>query len=1183
MSLQHHNRLKPQTSPICDNLPNAIDNHALQRDTTPQRNDTSSSTPTPQSFLSKPLATLNHTLRRMFSSSLLTSSGLSTVFRGEVDRDTCSTSRTEPSIQSKQTQVTPFGVGSQPMSRSPISSVPSTNILPPFNQPVRSSRAASRAAMLSLLRKEQQKGDDEAATTTIMTEAHHQDLLSSFSSVSFESFDLDGLSWTNSALKRQMWQFASVRRKVTAGSLRHTASEPDLLVSTSDMRYDAQGVNNQSEIAALGSPRARNDTAWDWEEDKEDKDQTIRASTSSATRSFPAGPMDYGESPMGVDTSWRMRLTAAGTDALRSSVRSLYSPSLHVLSSFSIPFATPSQLAPNSGPSQDSSRSRHSSSGISDLSDLEEDICAKSFASLFVSRSEQNDNVEQDAMSSGDDLESQTGYIGDNEWESFPSILFTDDDAELDIMKPTLDGMVIFDGDEHEFTVDADILEPEPEIETNTGRDELDTGTSTTQEKASLYTTGVANEVRRTRSNSLQVQPLVVQVWVEKESEDETVSDYTTGLVQEVRRTRSNSLAVQPPLFVTHVKQETVKLDEKSIEVRVEVEEEVEDDKAATFAAGVISEVTRSRSNSLVEVRIQREVISDSEVMPRITSPLSIGAGPSERLPHRTLSYQSTYTHSHRDTSSSPPINSVASSTSPATPTTSSIAPVRSPWVRPLSSKSRLRAKPSSGIASRSIIGGGGVNSKTRPIIADRLKPSKTRTPAADASLDLSDGEFKSKPRLETGPRQDFPKTRKRRESAPVTKMGSKDSIPTGGALLSSGEPKIRATTSLEVSPAAKTGQRQDIADSAPSTPARYVFTSSDDEESVETDLEGGAVMRRSPISPRTRKTSAPRVLGGNSPPTLGGVAVYPSFEIYRPVREEDRSSLSPHSGKVSSPQVLTNSLLASEVAIYPRFEIYSPVRDSEEEEDDDDQKATIKPRKSQGHQHDMAWIRQEDTEKSTTGRAHPELDVLHSVNVDSLTTSSRALVPSPFVKSKEELKLVTLACGLASPTALTPTPSLMGNNKHGNSNPSSSYFSLDVGAPPSVYPSPSWSSQIPVSQSPLPNRSPVSSRSVSANSNLLGIPGSSSASAVDNHTAGTISPPPQPMSPPAPPTLALVTASRSVGSNPGGSAGLRTVSSFTGSSSQLGPPVTGHQYVEPEQLPLYPYPEYSLTFSYFP
>ncbi|THU93071.1 hypothetical protein K435DRAFT_840385 [Dendrothele bispora CBS 962.96] len=70
--------------------------------------------------------------------------------------------------------------------------------LPP-SDPTQSTRASIRAARLLDLQREQQREDDEAMK---FTKAQHHLLLSSFSSVNFEIFDLDGLSWTHSALKR---------------------------------------------------------------------------------------------------------------------------------------------------------------------------------------------------------------------------------------------------------------------------------------------------------------------------------------------------------------------------------------------------------------------------------------------------------------------------------------------------------------------------------------------------------------------------------------------------------------------------------------------------------------------------------------------------------------------------------------------------------------------------------------------------------------------------------------------------------------------------------------------------------------------------------------------------------------------------------------------------------------------
>jgi len=66
----------------------------------------------------------------------------------------------------------------------------------------------------------------------------------------------------------------------------------------------------------------------------------------------------------------------------------------------------------------------------------------------------------------------------------------------------------------------------------------------------------------------------------------------------------------------------------------------------------------------------------------------------------------------------------------------------------------------------------------------------------------------------------------------------------------------------------------------------------------IETDLEGGAVMRRVPMSPRSKKASGGRSSPNGSPRSRHGKAsagvgfgVYPKFEIYARIEEGKRST----------------------------------------------------------------------------------------------------------------------------------------------------------------------------------------------------------------------------------------------------------------------------------------------------
>jgi len=103
---------------------------------------------------------------------------------------------------------------------------------------------------------------------------------------------------------------------------------------------------------------------------------------------------------------------------------------------------------------------------------------------------------------------------------------------------------------------------------------------------------------------------LLVEIETTQQVSDDSASVYTLGLADEIQRTRSNSLASQP--LLVHIKQETVKVDQVKMVVKVDVEKEVvdgEEEKAHEFAQGVVKEVQRSRSGSLVEVKVDTEVV----------------------------------------------------------------------------------------------------------------------------------------------------------------------------------------------------------------------------------------------------------------------------------------------------------------------------------------------------------------------------------------------------------------------------------------------------------------------------------------------------------------------------------------------------------------------------------------------
>ncbi|THU90865.1 hypothetical protein K435DRAFT_968461 [Dendrothele bispora CBS 962.96] len=119
--------------------------------------------------------------------------------------------------------------------------------LPPPADPTQSTRASIRVARLLDLQREQQREDDEAMK---LTEAQHHLLHSSFSSVNFEFFDLDGLSWTNSALKRRMHYLSGIRH-----AHRQSASESDATASlalSSIGDGDGDGVEGRKTRSAMG-------------------------------------------------------------------------------------------------------------------------------------------------------------------------------------------------------------------------------------------------------------------------------------------------------------------------------------------------------------------------------------------------------------------------------------------------------------------------------------------------------------------------------------------------------------------------------------------------------------------------------------------------------------------------------------------------------------------------------------------------------------------------------------------------------------------------------------------------------------------------------------------------------------------------------------------------------------------
>ncbi|THU90861.1 hypothetical protein K435DRAFT_247414 [Dendrothele bispora CBS 962.96] len=209
------------------------------------------------------------------------------------------------------------------------------------------------------------------------------------------------------------------------------------------------------------------------------------------------------------------------------------------------------------------------------------------------------------------------------------------------------------------------------------------------------------------------------------------------------------------------------------------------------------------------------------------------------------------------------------------------------------------------------------------------------------------------------------------------------------------------------------------------------------------------------------------------------------------------------------------------------------------------------------------------------------------------LPSVSYPRIPSLVVKNKQDLILATSAFGLASPSVLTPTPSVI----KGSESPSkerkeddgvavkkseSQLESLDdAGLPPSGLASLFSSSSSPLSQEVVQNsqslgqpqqvsqaqqssppnkrkRAHTSGHSISSTGSFLNITTLLSTSDTTTHSSPSSSPspserlspshdfvPPRPMSPPSPPTVAFVTACRSSGEKSSALEGLRAVSCF--------------------------------------
>ncbi|KAK7437708.1 hypothetical protein VKT23_018424 [Stygiomarasmius scandens] len=933
-----------------------------------------------------------------------------------------------------------------------------------ITDPTSSSRASVRAARLLSLQREQQREDDEALT---MTEDQRRILLSSFSSVNFEFFDLDGLSWSHSALKRRMQYLASLQN---GRGHRHTASESNILMSPTP---SAPAMERKTKSAIVSSPLSSPQLDTENDEDKDQK--TIRASVSPVKRPMVPATTAIGESPV------RSRGRRVGPADINDFVFPRVPPPIPTA-----PCGPPVQTVDGT-PVPVRGRARSRSNSITDGG-----VCGE-----FV-------RVRSRSVS-------QTRH----------------DDADVDVMM--LDGM--------------EPVDPIPNPDETTT---VTTCSDSDDDAASLYTSGLANEIRRTRSNTVSTQPLLVEIETTKEVSDDSASVYTSGLADEIQRTRSNSLASQP--LLVHVKQETVKIDQVQMVVKVEVEKEVvdgEEEKAHEFAQGVVKEVQRSRSGSLVEVKVDTEVVRCvDEDLPRLRQRSQSDIPPPSSLPHRLPTSFA---------------NLVSNRDAPPPPTASLLKAPRSPerlGLRPkkrLASSSsptnRVRAK-----TSASGVGGGGVSmgkSRSAPAAASSrpLKRKDTPMPGVLVGLDQDLPEPEPMPmpmlmqrgRSEPGLRKDTP--------IPAMMVGAMARGANAMAVVVTEEDEwfdYGEGESMIIDMGEEEEKKEPDPFAAASALANIEVESyySDEAESeaeesmiIETDLEGGAVMRRAPMSPRSKKAS-----GGRSSPNA--------------------SPRSKH-GKASA---------GLGFGVYPKFEIYARIEEEEEEKVEDNE-ATIKAKRTKvlkDEDHDATLrVRTHPTQPQDTVPAVPKISVDVSLPNASPTTDNglsvpsaiHARVPSLVMKNKEDLRLVTSEYGLASPSVLTPTPSLIKGStpsdaKEDGVKESAPYpSSLGAGLPSSSCPlaprTPPLQNPTDSTQSNKRKRTHTSGRSISSSGSLLGMTSvlsgtspatSTSSDSTQSNATPLLHLPPRPMSPPSPPTVAFVTASRTVGGGSGALEGLRAM-----------------------------------------
>ncbi|KAF5335898.1 hypothetical protein D9758_017553 [Tetrapyrgos nigripes] len=154
-----------------------------------------------------------------------------------------------------------------------------------FAEPQTVSRASIAAARLLRLQQEQEKDDNDAFG---MSEAQYRNLVSSFSTVKFEFFDLDGLVWTGSALKRANDTAAAAkRRRGSSGTGVGTVSEDkeNVDVNESPLRFKRPKQKNEDEgtrFLIVDEDIEGEDGDGEYR-GEEDKNQTIRASVSPFT------------------------------------------------------------------------------------------------------------------------------------------------------------------------------------------------------------------------------------------------------------------------------------------------------------------------------------------------------------------------------------------------------------------------------------------------------------------------------------------------------------------------------------------------------------------------------------------------------------------------------------------------------------------------------------------------------------------------------------------------------------------------------------------------------------------------------------------------------------------------------------------------------------------------------------